>query len=819
MNSKCQITDAFWTEPGQGCFLMKQNWDHFDLPLLSFDNKALKMVNLRPMDLQYLGRFTAYYELEDHIYFCLNPKDFPHLDFEKTAIFVAGSFNKWGTTDNKDDWQIRAPSTDNDQSTHLWSCRVHKDHVFKRGKIAFKFITDANVWINPPHSAPNFTQDKAGNCNYALNINQSGKHAFQFDVIGGRGMDSKTQLISKTANGSESILLIPGMSFFELASKRPLGAFPEKRHTLFRLFAPRATAVRVEIFTEPNKPEFGKSIDLALNSDQLTWEGKFPQNLNGCFYYYHVDGVNDGQTTCFDPKMQILDPYALATAGASGPGIIIERDSLPQGQAEETRYETPAWQNLIILEGHIRDLTSYAPIDIPEIERRGFTGLSKWIRTENSYFKKLGVNTLELQPIQQFDSKTVDEYHWGYMTTNYFSPCCHYAQIPEKGSQINEFYQLVKTCHNNGLAVIIDVVYNHVGEPPFLKYIDKQYYLHTDKKGELINWSGCGNTVRAHTPMAKRLITDSLIHLVKTYNVDGFRFDLAELLGIDVLKEIENKVKAVKPDIILVAEPWSFRGSMIDSLKYAGFAFWNDGFREFIASYVTGVGDAAGLYYYMKGSLDHHSCWPCQSVNYVESHDDRCWIDKITENHDHNGHDPSKRDIYRSHMMFAILMCSIGIPLLSAGQDFLRSKGGKNNTYQRAGLNVLDYQRIHEYSLSHHYCQQWIAFRNSHWGDLLKLRKHPSQSYIRLYPVEKKPAAALLFNADFSHGSRQILIAFNPSDKNAEIPIFDMPADNWKELADHHSFNFDGILNERLNFHNWKLHLEPNSLGLWVRET
>ena len=144
--------------------------------------------------------------------------------------------------------------------------------------------------------------------------------------------------------------------------------------------------------------------------------------------------------------------------------------------------------------------------------------------------------------------------------------------------------------HEAGIAVIMDVVYN-VGEPNHLLFIDKYYYFNLDDSNDLMNWSGCGNDLRCDTPMGRRLIIDSLKHLVQAFGVDGFRFDLAELIGVDVLREIETELKKVKPEIIMIAEPWSFRGHIQDALKASGYASWNDGFREGMVKYVRGAGN------------------------------------------------------------------------------------------------------------------------------------------------------------------------------------------------------------------------------------
>ena len=275
----------------------------------------------------------------------------------------------------------------------------------------------------------------------------------------------------------------------------------------------------------------------------------------------------------------------------------------------------------------MRDLTALAPLKLRADERRGFTGLRKWVESPEFHLARLGVNAVELQPVQEFDNATPEEYHWGYMPVNWFAPASSYALAPERASQIRELQDLVAAFHRRGLAVLLDVVYNHVGVPAHLWRIDKLYYFEQDRAGNLSNWSGCGNDLRARAAMARRLIIDSLTHLIEVYGVDGFRFDLGELLGVEVLRDIELALKRVKPDVVLIAEPWSFRGHIAQELRSTGFASWNDGYRDFLHEYVRGRGTPEKFEYFVKGSPGSFAAWPAQTVNYTESHDDKTWID------------------------------------------------------------------------------------------------------------------------------------------------------------------------------------------------
>ena len=277
--------------------------------------------------------------------------------------------------------------------------------------------------------------------------------------------------------------------------------------------------------------------------------------------------------------------------------------------------------------------------------------------------------------------------------------------------------------------MIIDVVYNHVGEPNHLLFIDKYYYFHLNNGNDLMNWSGCGNDLRCDTPMGRRLIIDSLKHLVEAYDVDGFRFDLAELIGIEVLRDIEVELKDVKPSLILIAEPWSFRGHIQEELKETGFASWNDGYRECIAEYIKGEGNQEILRHFVSGSPGT-TRFAAQTINYTESHDDHCWLDRITERPKGDGSDPTLLDRRRTHLMASLLFASLGVPMLAQGQDFLRSKRGIENTYQRGDINALDYNRRYVYSGTHGYFRDWIHFRRSDLGKALRFDGAQRESYM-----------------------------------------------------------------------------------------
>jgi len=412
-----------------------------------------------------------------------------------------------------------------------------------------------------------------------------------------------------------------------------------------------------------------------------------------------------------------------------------------------------------------------------------------------------------------------DQYDWGYMTDNFFAPESSYALDPAKASGVHEFQALVSAFHQRGIAVLLDVVFNHAGLAGRLMDIDRLYYFEHDAEGRLANWSGCGNDMRANSAMATRLIIDSCRHLIEVYGVDGFRFDLAELLGIEVLREIEAALKQVKPDVILIAEPWSFRGHIAGALRDTGWASWNDGFRDFVRDYVRGGGSAAQLEYFLRGSPWYFAKWPAQTVNYTESHDDRTWLDGITENAGNDGFAPTANDRVRTQLMAAILFMSLGIPMIAAGQDFLRSKHGVNNTYQRGDLNALDYRRQQRYLATHTYFADWIAFRRGEHGRLLRHFTRPGEGFFRFFrPTDEGPALATLYNADLSLGPERLLFAVNATSRDATISVGEAIASSgpWRQCADQDRF-YGSPARNLLPSVEANLIVPALSCGLWTQ--
>jgi len=814
-----RIARAWLTSPASGVIELAHDWHARHKPPLALDLRGEPASGPRPRfstltrfpDYTFGGESGYFVNKKGEIFFFLPNARLPDdVDPLTTAVYLAGDFNGWQDAVGRREWRLQ-PATMAGDAVLLYTGTAR--NFFAQPPLRFKFVTGSHRWLEVPRDAPNAVRDETGNVNRAIDPERTGQHLFHFTLAAPLDLTRPWEVTWADGADAPGVPLRPGDFFHQLKTPLPLGAHVGGAETVFRLFAPRATRVELCVCRGLAEQDTPHRYALARHPQSAgTWELTLAQNLHGWFYWYQLDGPQN-EFGLFDPARRILDPYALAAVDRTGPGIVLDRAWVGRGDRD---FRTPSWQDLVVVEAHVRDLAANAPVKASADERRGFTGLTKWVQAPEFYLHKLGVNAVELQPVHEFDNKTPEEYHWGYMTNNFFAPESSYSLDPARASGVRELQELVRAFHRRGMAVLLDVVFNHVGEPAHLMFIDKLYYFEQDDAGVLSNWSGCGNDLRARSAMATRLIIDSCIHAIEVYGVDGFRFDLADLIRVEVLREVEASLKNVKPDVVLIAEPWSFRGHIAGALRDTGWASWNDGYRDFLREFVRGGSTREGFEYFLKGSPWYYAKWPAQTVNYTESHDDRTWIDMITENAEFNGFSPTANDRRRSHLMAAILFASIGIPMISAGQDFLHSKRGVNNTYQRGDLNALDYRRLYRFPSTHAYFADWIAFRLGEHGRLLRLYSRPPETFFRFFFAADSTAAAALYNADFSHGALRLLFAVNPTLNDAVIPLDPAVAPaGWRQLADHERF-FDAGSHEPVQPVEAELFLPALGCGLWI---
>jgi len=362
----------------------------------------------------------------------------------------------------------------------------------------------------------------------------------------------------------------------------------------------------------------------------------------------------------------VADPYSRAVVRQNNFRYPSKTVILPEAEFDwgQTEFIHQAPSDLVILEAHLRDLTVHQSSG----SKAGGTYLGFIEPGQKGglrHLKDLGFNAVEFLPLQEFGNIEIDYQnpdldiwndwnpyetnHWGYMTSFFFAPEIYYGSdgtsergvwVGQDGRAVQELQQLVKTLHAAGIAVIMDVVYNHVSQydaNPF-KLLDKQAYFRLDAKGGYLSHSGCGNDFQTENPMSRKLIVESLTYWMTHYHIDGFRFDLAAMIDLETVDAITATTQAINPDVILIGEPWGGGAYNPAELADHGWAAWNDHFRNSIKGRNPRENDSGLIFgrfwdghdivYYenlMQGYPQSENGFfhsAAQSVNYLESHDD-----------------------------------------------------------------------------------------------------------------------------------------------------------------------------------------------------
>ncbi|AWN55335.1 glycogen debranching protein GlgX [Methylobacterium sp. 17Sr1-1] len=546
----------------------------------------------------------------------------------------------------------------------------------------------------------------------------------------------------------------------------PLGASWDGLGVNFALFSAHATKVELCLFDDSGETEIER-IELPEYTDEV-WHGYLPDARPGTIYGYRVHGPYEPEAGHrFNPNKLLLDPYAKALVGSvtwnpalfgyvmeSGDDTTFDtRDSAPF--TRKCRVIDPAftwgrdqkpnvpWDKTVFYETHVKGFTKLHPA-VPERLRGTYAGLGTPEVLE--YIRSLGVTSVELLPIHSFvnDSYLLEKdlvNYWGYNTLSFFAPARRYAAVPDFA--FSEFKEMVARMHGAGLEVILDVVYNHTAEGnekgPTLSFkgIDNASYyrLLPDQKRYYINDTGTGNTVNLSHPRVLQMVTDSLRYWATEMRVDGFRFDLATILGREPYGFDEGggfldscRQDPVLSSVKLIAEPWDCGpgGYQVGGFP-PGWAEWNDRFRDEVRGYWKGdEGLLPALASRLTGSADKFNKRgrrPWASVNFITAHDGFTLADTVSYNEKHNtangednrdGHshnlsynygaegptdDPEIKAVRLRQMrnLLATLLLSRGTPMLLAGDEFARTQKGNNNAYcQDNEISWIDWEGIGE---------------------------------------------------------------------------------------------------------------------------
>ena len=576
----------------------------------------------------------------------------------------------------------------------------------------------------------------------------------------------------------------------------------------------------------------------------------FKLNIEEFEYAYRVDGPYEPEKgLIFDRSKYLLDPYARAVTGQSS-----WASTAPRGQHYKARVvkDDFDWgslapplipmEDLIIYELHVRGFTNHGSSGV--FSPGTFAGLLEKL----PYLLELGVNVVELMPIFEFDEmqdyREVDGEklynYWGYNTVSFFAPNTSYTSSIEYNREGNELKNLISIFNQHGIEVLLDVVFNHTAEgnelgPTFsFKGIDNKIYYMLTPDGHYYNFSGCGNTLNCNHPMVHQMIMDCLRYWVTTYRIDGFRFDLASILGRNEDGTPMNKppllqAMAFDPilgDVKLIAEAWDAGGlyQVGTFPSWNRWAEWNGKYRDDLRRYLKGdegMAQAAALR--ISGSRDIYDETKRNnaSVNFITCHDGFTMYDLYAYNQKHNekngwnntdgandnnswncgaeGDTDDPAVLALRHRMirnaFATLMCSRGIPMFLAGDEYCNTQFGNNNAYCQDNITSwLDWRLLEKNRDMFEFFKYMIAFRKKHRVLRANVSDgacgfpdtsfHGVQPWCRQFESHDRYIGVMFAGQQKGHRPQIVYIASNAYWEDLKVKLPELPAQmDWDIVA------------------------------------
>ncbi len=736
----------------------------------------------------------------DQVSFCMAEATYGVTLDGGDRVHVAGSFNGWNGSAAA--WELKR-----DEATRHWEGTFALNGVAAKPLPEFKFVINGSRWLDPPLMAPNADSDDRGHVNLVVDPALSVGPVLTIETDGPLDLSEGHSVVIDSDDAAPAFAVVtPGDALDRIKSDRQLGVILDRAddRTGFRLFAPRATEVTLCFYDGPEykKPGEGflaprETFAMIRDRSDGVWEVWLEGLRTGSYYSFLVNGAQ-GNGDGFNPVVPIGDPYCRAAVHEWGNSIVMDPTA---GQEwfkgwTDAGWKTPAWSDAVIYETHVRDLTSHHSSGVPKHLRGSYAGLlaSEGTGTGLDHLKALGINMIELMPVLEFENG-ITNHGWGYSPVFFFAPESSYAQAPLEGSHYYEFKHMVNELHNRGFGVMLDVVYNHMGSPNVFAMIDNKYYFRMDHKFRYSNFSGCGNDVRSEGPMVRRLLIDSILYWMTEFHIDGFRFDLAELIDLDTLMAIRDEAIRINPNVLLVSEPWSFRGDHKMALKGKGWAAWNDQYRNLVRDFARGHVDRDGVKAAIRGSVDSFAAVPVQSVNYLESHDDMCLADELTGDSKQDGSNLTALDARRHRLGATILFTSLGIPMISEGQEYIRSKHGIQNTYNKGdAINQLRWSdRLRPASaVTLSYYRDLITLRQSEDGRSLRWSEAVPDGYVSWIEPSNQKALGYAINNDGRRPGKRFVVLANGA---ARAVNFDMrvPDSRWRQIGNGEQINPYGI--------------------------
>lgn len=641
---------------------------------------------------------------------------------------------------------------------------------------------------------------------------------------------------SANAGESENSSKMEASSVAELDkfaySGEDLGASYTKEATTFKVWSPTATKVQVLLYATGSDDEknsrYLSVTDMEYDEQTGVWSASIEGDLLNKYYTYYVYNGKKGKET--------VDIYAKAVGVNGDRGMIVDLEATnPEGWENDRHVTVENQSEAIVWEVNVKDFSNDSASGISEKNRGKYLAFTENGTTLNSsgytstgidYLKELGVNYVQLMPVFDFgsvdESKTdMDQFNWGYDPKNYNVPEGSYSSDPFDGNvRINEFKQMVQSIHNNGMGVIMDVVYNHTyeGAKSWFNITVPEYYYRYTESGTWSNGSGCGNDTASEHAMFRKYMIDSIVYWATEYHIDGFRFDLMGLHDVETMNAIRAALDQIEggDKIIMYGEAWSLDSSTEPgtvlatqsnmSKLDARIGAFNDGIRDGIkgsnfnaaeGGYIQGGQGNAKVKSGITAEVGNWAKAPTQTVTYNSCHDNYTLWDKLVATSG-TFDDYSTRNeelVSMNKLAAAITLTSQGIGFFQAGEEFARTKKGDENSYKSSSkVNQLDWNRRSEYSDLVQYYAGLIEIRKNYapFTDATDV----SAKAISFLSDTPKGVIAYTLRNNLTVGEQwdKTALIFNATDTDQEITVSgkDLP-DEWVVVVNGDSAGLEGL--------------------------
>jgi pullulanase len=599
-----------------------------------------------------------------------------------------------------------------------------------------------------------------------------------------------------------------------------LGAFCTPEATEFATWSPTASAVELVLYG--NEPALVVPLE---RGERGLWTTRVEGDLHGRPYRYRFDAYGVVRT--------VPDMHAFAATADSSMTVVVDLDRLrPEGWGTIPQPTLAQPTDEVIYEIHVRDY-SIADERCPPELRGTYLGLVQAGDGDDgraasglAHLRELGVSAVHLLPIHDFTAR-VDEYNWGYWTTLFNVPETNYAaRKDDPTSAIVELREAIQRLHAAGLRVILDVVYNHTSDAgpdsPFGAAVP-YYFFRTTPDGRLVNDTGVGNTFADERPMARKYIVDSVLHWVRNYRVDGFRFDLLGTHEPATVRAVVDALRSERADLTIYGEPWTGGGRIRfgkGAQRGLGIAVFNDHLRNAIRGDLDGTatgfafgsgGDRAAIRRGVAGAIDDFADGPSETIQYASAHDNLILWDKI-EKAAPDASESKRRAMQK--LAHGIVLTSQGIAFVHGGCDFARTKFGNHNSYDAGDeINRFDWARKGLYDDVFRYIAGLVRLRREH--PVFRLPDAASvRRAIAFVDEARLPPGVVAFTLDGRIARdpwQSVFVAYNGEPTAAQVPL---PRGDWRVVVDQ---THAGV--ETLRTARGAIQLPPHSMTVAWRPT